>query len=66
MIGCDHARGWYTDGQCPLHCQDCGVLWPGHQLPKPEPGRNEGYGALAEQPSWRSRVDAMVAGLEDA
>jgi hypothetical protein len=59
---CEHTA-WANDGTG-LKCVLCGVLWPGHPLPKPE-GRNAGYGALADQPGWNSRVRSMVAGLED-
>lgn len=57
---CEHA--WNNDGVSGLKCQDCGIYWPGHELPVPAHER-EGYGELANQPSWRSRVDAMVAEL---
>jgi len=45
-------------------CALCGALWPGHEIAIPE-GRNPGLGALAEQPSWRSRVDAMANELAE-
>ena len=60
---CDHDWGRRERGQ-PLHCVGCGVLWPGHALPVP-PARHQGYGALAQLPSWRSRVRAMVGELRE-
>ncbi len=45
-----------------LVCVRCGVPWPGVPLPDP-PTKYEGYGELAEQPSWASRVAAMTTEL---
>jgi hypothetical protein len=61
--GCKHPYGWHNNGRA-LLCQECGALWPGHKLPTPV-HQCEGYGELANQPSWRSRVDAMVQELRN-
>lgn len=34
----------WIQGLCGPVCAHCNTTWPGHQLPKPEPGRNDGYG----------------------
>lgn len=54
---------WTQTARGPV-CALCGALWPGHEIAIPE-GRNPGLGALAEQPSWRSRVDAMANELAE-
>lgn len=53
---------WLKAPGCP--CARCGALWPGYELAEPA-GSNPGYGELAELPSWRSRVDAMITGLQE-
>ena len=63
LVDCPH-REWVNPDSRLMRCVDCGVAWPGHQLPTPAHHR-EGYGELANQPSWTSRVDAMVSSLEE-
>jgi hypothetical protein len=61
---CAHPAWVNHDQHTPLCCADCGTVWPGHELPVP-PGRNDGYGPLAEQAGWGERVRAMERELAD-
>lgn len=49
----------------PLHCADCGVVWPGDPdwPPTPVPGRNPGYGDLTDFMPWGDRVERVVTEL---
>jgi hypothetical protein len=61
MTACQHR--WENRAGHPLHCGDCGELWPGDPDFPPEPFMcmNEGYGAVKDgHVPWQTRVDRVV------
>jgi hypothetical protein len=63
MAQCPH-REWANPRNQGLACVDCGTFWPGHQLPLPAHDR-EGYGEVANNKSWGSRVNQMITELQE-
>ena len=60
---CPEHRWKHVSGE-PLACVHCQVLWPGEPLPK-SPNQAAGYGDLALEPSWYSRVEAVRTELAE-
>lgn len=65
MTVCAHREWVNPNGSgSPLSCRDCGIAWPGAELPEPAHER-AGYGDVAQLKPWRTRVSDMVAELHE-